>query len=83
MNFPADSMTLVVGLVLLAGISVTGFLARKAFGDLTDGLKEIRTEMGAKLDTLAASLHSNNTEVAVLRTRVDRLESELLRLRGE
>lgn len=77
MNFPTDSATLIVGLALMAGISITGFFARRAFSDLDEGLKNLRTEMGSKLDTLVASLSTNNTEIAVLRTRVDRLEYEV------
>lgn len=79
MNYSPDSTTLIVGLVLMAGISISGFLARKAFSDLTEGLKDV----SQKLDLLTASLHANNVEVAVLRSRVDRLESERLQLRAE
>lgn len=76
MNFSPDSITLIVGLVLLAGTSVFGFLVRKAFGDLTEGLKEVST----KLDALNSSLHLSSTEIAVLRTRVDRMEAEHMQI---
>ena len=87
---PTDTVSLVLSTLVLGGLSAFGFLVRRAFSDLTEGMKELRIEAlassaatVAKIDTLAASLHSNNTEVAVLRARVDRLESELDRVRAE
>lgn len=79
MNYSPDSTTLIVGLVLLAGISISGFLARKAFTDLADGLKGV----DHKLDLLTTNLHANSTEVAVLRSRVDRIEAELTQVRAD
>ena len=77
MPFAPDSISLLLGIVLLGGLSTFGFLARKAFGDLTDGLKMAN----AKLDGLAVALQTASVEVAVMRMRLEHLENEASQFR--
>lgn len=83
MILPPEIQSFVLAAVVTAAMSTFGFLVKRAFGDLAEGLKELKMEVGGKLDLLASSLNQNNTEVAVLQARVERLENELDRLRAD
>lgn len=82
-NYSTETLSLIVGILMMGGLSMFGFLARKAFGDLADGLKELRTEVSTKLDSLVTGMHQTTLETAVLRARIDRMESELNRVQNE
>lgn len=73
MSFPADTATFLLSLIALAVVGVIGALTKKAFTDLTDGVKNL----GAKIDTVQLTIAGQNTAIALLAHRVEQLEKQL------
>lgn len=68
--FPADTVSLVIGFILVAFAGIFGFLVKKAFSDLTEGVHGL----GSKIDVLQQTLNKNTTDTAVLTARIESLE---------
>jgi chromosome segregation ATPase len=70
---PPEAQAWVVGVLVAGVLSVFGFLVRRAFGDVTDGLSEVRE----CLDELKKQLAAHDTHRATLELRVGAVEREL------
>jgi chromosome segregation ATPase len=74
---PPEAQAWVVGVLVSAVLGVFAFLARRAFGDVTDGLASVRKS----LDELKTQLAAHDTHRATLELRVSAVERELAGVR--
>jgi chromosome segregation ATPase len=74
---PPEAQAWVVDVVVAGVLGVFAFLARRAFGDVKDGLAEVRES----LDGLKAQLAAHDTHRATLELRVSAVERELAGVR--
>jgi len=74
---PPEAQAWVVGVLVAGVLSVFGFLVRRAFGDIAEGLSEVRES----LDALKSQLAAHDTHRATLELRVSAVERELAGVR--
>lgn len=73
MPIPQDTATFLLSIFALLLVSVVGYLTKRAFTDLTEGVRGL----GGKIDTVQATIAGQNTLIAVLTHRVEQLEKQL------
>ena len=76
MSLPPEVVAFLVGLIVLFFTGVFGFLVKKAFNDLAEGVKNL----GQKIDTLQLTVAGQNTAIALLNAAHSELTRRVVEL---